>query len=696
MKALKYFFSIAFLLAVIVGCKKETFDDVSFASGSTPPAKLSALFDITQDNTGKVTITPNGENASSYDIYYGHATTVPAKVLPGGNTEHIYPEGIYDVKVVGHSLTGQTTEMVQKLTVSFKAPENLEVTATIDPANNFKVNVSAKALYETLFKVYFGDVANEVPVSLLEGETISHTYAVTGSHTLKVVALSGGAASIEFTKAITIVDPVLLPLTFESPTLNYAFGDFDGGNVTVISNPQSNGLNTSTKVAKMVKNPGQPWGGSGISLGGNIDFSANKIFRMKVFSPRIGAKVLLKVENASDNSLNFEKEVTTTVANGWEDLVFDYSAVNTANTYQRIVLIFELGTPGDGSANFTFLFDDIRLTNTIPPVTSNQIKLPVTFDDPAINYTVTDFGNNQTIDAVDPTNAANNVKKTTKLSGAETWAGTTIGTSAGFASKIPITASATQMSVRVYSPAAGIHVRLKIEDHTNSNKSVETEAITTGVNTWETLVFDFANQANGTEVLHPEYNFDMASIFFDFGTAGNGKVFYWDDVKFLSSNVTPDGVALPLDFQSGTLTYAFTDFDGGGSTVVDNPQAAGINTSTKVGKMVKSAGQPWGGSWIALAAPMNFSVKKTFSMKVYSPRVGAKVLLKVENLLNGALSFEKEVITTTANAWEVVTFDYSAINTANSYHKIVLIFDNGTMGDGSANFTYLFDDITLN
>ena len=80
-------------------------------------------------------------------------------------------------------------------------------------------------------------------------------------------------------------------------------------------------------------------------------------------------------------------------------------------------------------------------------------------------------------------------------------------------------------------------------------------------------------------------------------------------------------------------------------------------------------------------------------MKVYSPRVGAKVLLKVENLTNGAIGFEKEVLTTVANGWEELTFNYSTINTANSYQKVVLIFDNGTMGDGSANFTWLFDDI---
>ena len=70
--------------------------------------------------------------------------------------------------------------------------------------------------------------------------------------------------------------------------------------------------------------------------------------------------------------------------------------------------------------------------------------------------------------------------------------------------------------------------------------------------------------------------------------------------------------------------------------------------------------------------------------------------MKVENQTDGGINFEKEVVTTVAGAWEILTFDYSAINTANSYQKIVLIFDLGTVGDGSANFTYLFDNITLN
>ena len=688
MRTIKNIIQFLVLLLVVTGCKKELNDDISFINSAATAGKLSALFEITQDNTGNVTITPNGEGAVSFDVFYGDGTTAPAKVLAGKNTTHKYAEGVYTVKVIGYNITGKPTEATQQLTVSFRAPENLEVIADVDVANNFKVNVSAKAQYETMFRVYFGDVPNEVPVSFLEGETISHTYAAVGTYTVKVVALSGGVATTQFTKDITIVDPVLLPLNFESATLQYNFINFGGGNVTVINNPNKTGINTSNKVGRMIKSAPEVWGGSVITLGAPIDFSANKVFRMKVYSPRVGAKVLLKVENATNSGISFEKETATTVANAWEDLVFDYSAINTSNSYQKVVLIFELGTVGDGSANFTFLFDDIRLTNTIP---SAQIDLPVTFDAAGTNYTMTDFGGNNTADGVDPGNAANKIKVTTKGNGAETWAGTTIGTAAGFATKIPFAAGATKMSIRVYSPAAGIPVRLKVEDRTDGSKSVETQVNTTVANAWETLIFDFSSHVSGTPALNLATNYDKASVFFDFGTTGTGKVFMWDDVKFEPAS---SGSTMILDFESAS-PYNITNFDGGNLTVINNPQSGGINTSAKVAQMVKGAGQPWGGSFVTLDNVIDFSVKKTFKMKVYSPRAGAKVLLKVENLSNGALSFEKEVLTTVANGWEELTFDYSAINTANTYQKVVLIFDLGTVGDGSANFTFLLDDIRL-
>jgi len=691
MKSIKYLSCLVLLMTFAISCKKEINDDVSFVENAAAPDQLSVLFEITQDNTGLVTITPNGNGVARYEVYYGHGAATPTTVAPGKNTTHIYPEGVYTVRIVAYSVTGKVTEITKPLTVSFRAPEDLVATVTVDAANNFKVNVTASALYETNFRVFFGDVVGEPGLVFLEGQTPSHVYAAVGTYTVRVVAYSGGAATTTYTTTITITDPVLLPLTFESPTVNYTFTDFGGGVATRIDNPQSGGINTSAKVGRMVKNAPEVWGGSFIALGNPIDFSANKVFRMKVFSPRVGAKVLLKTENLTNGSISFEKEVLTTVANTWEDLAFDFRTINTANSYQKIVLIFDLGIVGDGSPNFTWLFDDIRLVNQMPV---GILSLPVTFDVPGVNYEVIDFGGNESVEAADPLVPANKVKKTTKPTGAEVWAGTTLGDR--FSAPIPFTATKTQMSVRVYSPAAGIRIRLKVEDRNNNTRSVETEAMTQAANTWETLVFDFANQSAGTSAMNLSYTYNMASIFFDFGTAGNGKIFYWDDVSFLPANVVPNYLILPLDFQSTTYSYPFTDFAGGVATVVNNPNPSGINTSTKVGKMVKNAGEVYGGSLIEMVNPINFSVLRTFKVKVYSPRIGAKLLLKVENPTNGGINFEREATTTTANTWEELTFDFSAINVGNSYQKIVLIFDLGTMGDGSPNFTYYFDDISLN
>ncbi len=321
-----------------------------------------------------------------------------------------------------------------------------------------------------------------------------------------------------------------LPLDFESSTIDYAFTNFDGGEVSIIDNPQSSGINTSAKVGQMIKNSGQAWGGSFIALDNPIDFTANKTFKMKVYSPRVGAKVLLKVENKDDGGINFEKEIATSVANQWEELTFDYSGVNTTNAYHKIVLIFDLGTVGDGSANFTFLFDDIELIDTSGGL--SQVDLPLDFESVTVNYAFTDFGGNGTVLGIDPVDTDNKVAITTKGTGAETWAGTTIGTELGFASRVPLTGAASTISVRVYSPAAGIQVRLKGEDHNDNTLTVETEATTTVAKAWETLTFNFANVAAGTNPFNPDTHFDKFSIFFDFGKTGNDAVYYWDDVKF--------------------------------------------------------------------------------------------------------------------------------------------------------------------
>ena len=95
------------------------------------------------------------------------------------------------------------------------------------------------------------------------------------------------------------------------------------------------------------------------------------------------------------------------------------------------------------------------------------------------------------------------------------------------------------MTVRVWSPAAGTPIRLKVEDSSDPTHTCETETNTTVSGDWETMVFDFTNQAPGTELLSiglgMGWTYNMASIFFDFGTDGANsgeKTYYFDDVQF--------------------------------------------------------------------------------------------------------------------------------------------------------------------
>jgi hypothetical protein len=105
----------------------------------------------------------------------------------------------------------------------------------------------------------------------------------------------------------------------------------------------------------------------------------------------------------------------------------------------------------------------------------------------------------------------------------------------GLASAIPFTATETTMSVRVYSPEAGIPVRLKVENAANGTIAVETEAVTTVASAWETLVFDFSNEVAGTPALDVAQSYEKVVIFFNFGTDGDtagDKTYLWDDVAF--------------------------------------------------------------------------------------------------------------------------------------------------------------------
>ena len=322
-----------------------------------------------------------------------------------------------------------------------------------------------------------------------------------------------------------------LPFNFENGLVSTStFIDFDGGTATVLTNPNPSGSNSSSKVAKIVRNGGATWSGSKIILSSNLDFSIKNIISMKVYTTApVGTKIKFKLEGLVGS---IERDAQTTLSNEWEELKWDFTG--EPSSFNTLVFMFDYGNIGNGSANSTFLFDDIQQV-----FGGYQIDLPVTFQDNTINYTTTDFGGNISQMVVDPVNANNNVIKVVKPTTAATWAGTTIGTPAGFLSNIPLSLSSSIMTVRVWSPNAGTPIRLKVEDSSDPTHTCETETNTSINGGWETITFDFTNQAPGTEFLSIGLGFgwtyNMASIFFNFGTDGSSageETYYFDDVWF--------------------------------------------------------------------------------------------------------------------------------------------------------------------
>ena len=497
---------------------------------------------------------------------------------------------------------------------------------------------------------------------------------------------------------------VTFPIDFQSTTISYTFTDFGGGQMSREDNPDMSGINTSTKVARMIKNAPEVYGGSFLELANPVDLSTNKHFRIKVWTPGAGRKVLLKLENPTNGGIAYEQEKTTTVGNAWETLVFDFTGANPANVYQKLVFIFDLGTVGNGTPNFTFYVDDIEQFNG--GTGKAQVNLPITFQDTAtVDYKLTDFGGNASSIVVDPTNPANLVGKAIKTAGAELWAGTTNGGS-GLASAVPFTASNTKMSVRVWSPDANTPIRLKLENAANPTISVETETNTSTAGTWEILEFNFSNQAPGTAGLNLASAYNKLSIFFNFGTTGamaGEKTYYWDDVKFIGgggSNLAQ--VDLPITFQdTATVAYALVDFGGNASSIVQDPTAP----ANLVGKAIKTAGaELWagtsnGGGGLASAIPFTASNTK-MTVRVWSPDANTPIRLKLENAANPTISVETEVNTSVAGAWETLEFNFSnqapgtaALNLANTYNKVSIFFNFGTTGAMAGEKTYYWDDV---
>lgn len=363
MKQTTKIFHLIFLMIIAVGCAKEEGinDDLSFLN-SAASANVAKIFEISNDNSGNVKITPTGEGVSSFLINFGAGTPATETVLPGHSTTHSYPEGSYTVTITAYDISGKSTTTTYPLTVTYRAPQNLVINVGAD------VRVSASALYANSFTVYYGDVPNEVGTPLAVGQTLpAHIYPAGGPYDLRVVANSGGVATVQSVKTL-----FGFPLTFESPTMNYFFGTFGNAVFTKVANPFPGGLNTSANVGKYEKPVGaESWSGTYSPMDIPINMAHGKKVKLLVYNPsvaNIGKKLNVELEWPVDNTGGTPNGIAVikmpiTTSGVWEELVFDFStiaAIGANARYTQLVLRFNDVTGGSGE---TIYIDNIRITN---------------------------------------------------------------------------------------------------------------------------------------------------------------------------------------------------------------------------------------------------------------------------------------------------------------------------------------------
>jgi hypothetical protein len=161
-----------------------------------------------------------------------------------------------------------------------------------------------------------------------------------------------------------------------------------------------------------------------------------------------------------------------------------------------------------------------------------------------------------------------------------------------------------------------------------------------------------------------------------------------------------------LDFEAPATSTVFQYFgsplDGSTNQVVANPNPAGINTSSMVGRYVKPAvAEVWAGAFSNPnpATVIDLIGNGKIAVKVHMDHIG-NLALKLEGSTNGGDNWIVSVPNTKVNEWEELVFDVNlpSLDPPNGtaagylYTRVVLFFDFGTAGTGSEVVSY-FDDI---
>lgn len=146
----------------------------------------------------------------------------------------------------------------------------------------------------------------------------------------------------------------------------------------------------------------------------------------------------------------------------------------------------------------------------------------------------------------------------------------------------------------------------------------------------------------------------------------------------------PSTSTLPITFED--VASPFNGFGGSSFQIIDNPDVSGINTSAKVGELVKGT-EVWAGIETTLEQAVDFTTQPIVKIKVWAPVTGV-ARLKFEDAADNTSFTELDANIEVTNEWVELTYDFSAAP-SNVYSKMALFLD---FGSGRTE-TFYFDDV---
>ena len=367
------------------------------------------------------------------------------------------------------------------------------------------------------------------------------------------------------------------------------------------------------------------------------------------------------------------------LGNGWYQVSIPISRFTGLTTATGIV--FE--SDDTAAMQFTFFLNDIGFSGGDDDGGGNtgggDIVL-ATFDE-ATPPAITEFGGAIATIAAGPAGGDGNALKIDRNNGGPNglvFAGAWVAIP-----PIPSDAGDQTVSVRVYSPTAGIRMVAKAEygDQLGSGDTEANEAVVVG---WQTLTWTFTNldpnESYNRFVLLPNLdNVDDLDYYFDditvVGTGGGGNTGGGDTVLATFDEATPP---------------AITEFGGAIATIAAGP-AGGDGNALKIDR---NNGGPNGlvfaGAWVAIPPIPSDAGDQTVSVRVYSPTAGIRMVAKAEygdQLGSGDTEANEAVVV----GWQTLTWTFTNLDPNESYNRFVLLPNLDNVDD----LDYYFDDITV-